>query len=166
MTKTSVVLFAAATLFLSGGAALAKHGKVGLWNVTSTTDMTMPAVVEKMKKLGVQPKGPQRNSYQMCMSQEEVDSGAPPHMDSTATGCDNRVIKQSAAALTVEMRCTGAMKGTGRMEIAYRGAEHYSGSYSFAGTVEGNATSLKSTFQGDWVKTDCGKVKPYRLRTQ
>jgi hypothetical protein len=52
------------------------------------------------------------------------------------------------------------------MRISYSGAEHYTGTYSFKGTVEGNATDMNTRFKGDWVKADCGAIKPYNLRTQ
>jgi hypothetical protein len=64
------------------------------------------------------------------------------------------------------MVCNGEMKGTGRMQIAYSGPEHYAGTYSFKGAVHGHDMSTTSSFKGDWVKADCGNVKPYKLRTQ
>ena len=76
------------------------------------------------------------------------------------------MVKPITAALKAHMICKGAMKGTGDIEIAYQGAEHYAGSYSFKGTLAGNPTSVVTRFKGDWVKADCGKVAPYKLRTQ
>ena len=145
--------------------ALAKQGKVGLWNVTSTTEMALPPeAAAAMKKAGIPASRP--ITVQMCMSQAEVDSSKPPHIDQGGTGCTTRVLSQTPSSMTSEMTCNGRMKGTGRMQISYRGAEHYQGSYDFKGTVEGNPTSMSTSFRGDWVKADCGAVKPYSLRTQ
>jgi len=49
------------------------------------------------------------------------------------------------------------------LEVTY---EHYRGSYSFTGQVEGNPTRMTTHFKGDWVGANCGDIKPYRLRTQ
>ncbi len=75
--------------------------------------------------------------------------------------CESHVTKSTATSMTSETVCNGAMKGTGHVEITWAGAEHYSGSYDFKGSMEGNATQMSSTFKGDFVKADCGAVKPY-----
>lgn len=158
-----------AALILAPGAALAGHGKAGLWKTSTTTNMAMtmpPEMAAQMKAMGM--KAPAANTFtsQMCMSQAEVDSSKPPHIDQGGTGCTTRVLSQTPSSMTSEMTCNGRMKGTGRMQISYRGTEHYQGSYDFKGTVEGNPTSMSTSFRGDWVKADCGAVKPYSLRTQ
>lgn len=147
----------AVLLLLSPTAAFAGHGKAGLWRVTATTDMAMA---------GVTPPKAQSHVSRMCMSQAEVDDDAPPHIDPASTGCQTRVTAKTPSALTAEMVCSGALKGKGNLQIVYRGDEHYAGTYSFKGTVEGNASTITTSFKGDWMKADCGKIKPYKLRTQ
>jgi len=144
--------------------ALAKHGKVGLWNVTSSTEVVLPAKLKsQMKQAGMAAMpGAKPITVQMCMSREEVESDTPPHLDRGATGCDTRLVSQTPAAMKANIICKGQMKGTGSIEVAYTGAEHYTGSYSFTGTP----MSMKTSFKGDWVKADCGNIKPYKLRTQ
>jgi Protein of unknown function (DUF3617) len=162
-----VIGMAAAMLVLAPNAAFAGHGKAGLWTVTSTTDMAMampPEVAAQMKQAGMTMPKPAPITSRMCMSQSDVDSDKPPQMDPNASGCDTKLIKASASAIEAQMTCSGKMKGTGHMQIAYSAPEHYSGSYSFKGTVEGNPTSMSTSFKGDWVKADCGAVKPYKLR--
>jgi hypothetical protein len=105
-------------------------------------------------------------TVQMCMSKEEVESDVPPHLDSAATGCDTKLVSQTAGAMRANIICKGQMKGTGSIAITYNGPEHYTGTYSFKGTSYGHATSMTTRFKGDWVKADCGKVPPYKLRTQ
>ena len=145
--------------------AFANHGKVGLWNVTSSVEITLPADVAAAAK---SPRliAPQPVTVQMCMSKQEVEANAPPHLDRGATGCNTRLIGQTADFMRATMICKGPLKGTGRIEIYYKGAEHYNGSYSFTGTSYGRPANSKTSFKGDWVKADCGNVKPYRLRTQ
>ncbi len=160
------VIPALAVLLLPAAPALANHGKVGLWNVTSSVAITLPPeLAAEMKKSGtVMPTKPV--TVQMCMSREEVESNAPPHIDSGATGCVTKLVSQSASAMRANVVCSGQLKGSGSIAVAYQGAEHYSGSYNFKGTSYGSSTNMTTTFKGDWVKADCGKVKPYKLRTQ
>ena len=169
MVRKQLCGLIAAALILAPGAALAGHGKAGLWNTSSTTNMALampPDVAAKMKAMGMKMPAAQTTTSQMCMSQAEVDSNAPPHIDQGATGCVTKVVSATASGITAQMTCNGRMKGTGQMKTTYRGAEHYEGSYDFKGTVEGNPTNMSTTFRGDWVKADCGSVKPYALRTQ
>jgi len=153
----STAAICAATLLVLGGPALAAHGKAGLWRMTSTTDMAMK---------GMAMPGAQSHTSLMCMSQEEVDADTPPHIDQTATGCETHVTSMTPSALNADLVCKGSLKGDGHMQIVYRGAEHYAGTYSFKGAVEGNQSTMTTSFKGDWLKADCGDIKPYKLRTQ
>lgn len=172
MSGTSAILKAGilgtGLVLMLPAAALAGHGKAGLWTVTSTTNMNMampPEVAAQMKAMNMKMPSNTHTS-KMCMSQAEVDANAPPHIDQGATGCTTKVTSASASGMTAVMTCTGRMKGTGNVKVTYSGAEHYTGAYSFKGTVEGNPTDMKTDFKGDWVKADCGAIKPYSLRTQ
>jgi hypothetical protein len=164
MTKFTALLL---PLLLLSAPAFAKHGKAGLWSVTSTTEIAYPpALAAAMKKEGQPLPAPKPVTFPMCMSQAEVDSDSPPHMDRAATGCDTRIVKQTPGAMTASMLCKGSMKGTGTIQVSYAGAEHYSGFYSFKGSSSGNPIDMTTRFKGDWVKADCGKTQPYKLRTQ
>lgn len=166
--KRHVLFCAAAIAAMYPGVALAGHGKAGLWTVSSTTDMNMampPEVAARIKEMHMQMPSNTHTS-QMCMSQEEVDSSSPPHIDQAGTGCTTKVLSATASGMTAAMTCNGRLKGTGQMQISYTGTEHYAGTYSFKGSVEGNPTAMMTHFKGDWVKADCGAIKPYKLRTQ
>jgi len=63
-----------------------------------------------------------------------------------------------------EVVCHGEMDGVGHTEINWTGNEHYMGSYSFKGTMNGRPNEMSSTYKGDWVKADCGSVKPFTGR--
>ena len=155
---------AATLLLLSPGAALAGHGKAGLWNTSTVMNMAMampPEVMAQMKKAGMSMPAAQTITTQICMTQAEVDSDKPPQMGKNDTGCDSHVTKQTASSMAADMVCTGQMKGTGHIEVSYSSAEHYTGSYAFHGSVEDHPSNLSTTFKGDWVKADCGAVKPY-----
>jgi len=162
-----IIVLGTAAVLLASVPAFANHGKVGLWNVTSNVEMALPpALAAQMKKSGAMMPAMKPVSVQMCMSKEEVAANAPPHLDQGSTGCITKLVSQTASAMRANVVCNGQLKGTGSIAVAYTGAEHYSGSYSFKGTSYGQPASMTTTFKGDWVKADCGKVKPYKLRTQ
>ncbi len=167
MTIRKLCLGALALTACIAAPALAKQGKVGLWNVTSTAEMALPPeVLAMLKKSGQPMPGAKPITVQMCMSQEEVDSATPPHLDTATTGCVTKTTKQTATEMTAVMTCKGNMKGTGTIQISYTGNEHYAGAYTFKGTNFGQPANITTRFKGDWVKADCGKVQPYKLRTQ
>ena len=153
-----------ALLVLAPGAALAAHGKAGLWNVSTSMNMpnmqVPPEALAQMKKMGVKMPSARTVTSQMCMTQAEVDSDKPPPMRND-TGCTTHIVSQTASSMTAEMVCSGEMKGNGQMQISYSGSEHYAGSYNFKGNTSGQPMNMSSTFKGDWVKTDCGALKPY-----
>lgn len=160
-----------AVLLLSPGAALAAHGKPGLWNVTTTMSMANmpqmpPEAMAMMKQRGMKMPGMEPITTQICMTQADVDSDVPPRTSNREEDCQSHVLHQSASSMEAEMVCSGRMQGTGHMQISYSGAEHYSGTYSFKGSAEGRSTAMSSTFKGDWVKADCGTVKPYVRKPQ
>ena len=154
----------AAAFVLVPGIAVAGHGKAGLWNVSTTVGMANvqmpPEAMAKMKEMGMKMPSARTFNSQICMTQAEVDSDKLPPMGRNDTGCTNRIVSQTSTALTAEMVCSGEMKGTGHMQISYSSPEHYAGSYSFKGSVAGNPMDSSSSFKGDWVRADCGAVKP------
>ena len=156
----------AAILILAPGAAWAAHGKPGLWTVTSTMHMDQalpmsPGMTAMMQKKGMKmPMAGEPIITQMCMTQAEVDADKPPRITTRQIDCDTKVLSQSASSMKSETICHGVMEGSGHSEISWRGAEHYTGSYSFKGTMHGKPNSVSNSFKGDWVKADCGSVKP------
>jgi hypothetical protein len=95
------------------------------------------------------------------MTQTDVDASVPPAMNNHEVSCTTHVTSQSPSAMTADVVCKGGrMTGTGHTQVAYQGAEHYAGSYSFTGKMEGQPISTSNTFRGDWVRADCGAVKP------
>jgi hypothetical protein len=50
------------------------------------------------------------------------------------------------------------------MQMSWRGNEHYEGTYNFKGTMQGRPQEMTSHYTGDFVKADCGTVKPYTAK--
>ena len=159
----TITLLCAAALVLAPGAALAGPGRAGLWNIATTMNMAIslpPAALARMKASGAKIPGPRTVTSQVCMTQAQVDAATPPPVAGRQRDCSTHVTARSATAMTADMVCKGPMAGTGHIQVAYQGAEHYAGSYSFAGTQQGRPVRNSMRFRGDWVQADCGAVKP------
>lgn len=160
---------------LAGAAALAAsiptaalavpHGKPGLWNYVSTVQMANmpkmpPQVLEMMKMRGIPAMGDAVTS-QMCMTEAQAKMDVPPQLKNAGVNCTPRVVSQTSNSAVTEVVCHGRMEGTGRTQMSWRGDTHYDGTYSFRGAMGGRSQDMTSKFSGDWVKADCGAVKPF-----
>lgn len=164
--ETLLIGLPAVALILAPTVALAGHGKAGLWNITTSIGgmpnvQLPPEAMARMKEMGMKMPSMQSIASQICMTQAEVDSDKLPPVAKNDMGCTSRLTSQTANSMSAETVCNGEMKGTGRMQISYTGAEHYSGSYNFKGIIHDHPMETSSTFKGDWVKADCGAVKPF-----
>jgi hypothetical protein len=145
--------------------ALAAHGKVGLWEIT--THMSMPGMsaqippeaMARMKAMGIQMPGNQTFTAQHCMTADEVAQDKPPPMRN-AQDCVMSNYSHDAHNVSVDMVCKGAnMDGQGHVNVSYDSDEHYSGSFSFTGTAHGHPANMTNSFDGKWISADCGSVK-------
>lgn len=158
-----------AAVLLLPAAALAAHGKAGLWNITSTMEMANmpqmpPQAMAMMKSRGMQMPGMgQPMTTQICMTQEQVSGDVPPAMHNRAMDCTTKLLSQTATSVKSEVTCHGRMEGVGHAEISWRGNEHYEGTYNFKGTMEGRPQEISTRYSGDFVKADCGAVKPAKV---
>jgi hypothetical protein len=131
-------------ILLAAGTALATpHGKPGLWIITSTMKMANmpqipPEALAAMKARGMKIPG-------------SGDENCTPH-----------VVSQTANSITTDIVCHGTMEGTGRSQISWRGDSHYEGSYEFKGAMHGQPNQISTHYTGDFVKADCGSVKPFK----
>jgi Protein of unknown function (DUF3617) len=165
--KNKILLLGCAAVLLSSSVALAGHGKAGLWNVTVSIVMPNmpkmpPEVVAMMKQRGMKMPGMgEPITDQVCMTQADVDGDMPPRTGGQDENCTNHVTSKTASSITADMVCTGRMQGTGHLQVIYSTPEHYVGSYNFKGVSEGHPQEMTSNFKGDYVKADCGAVKPF-----
>jgi len=153
----------AATVAVVSVPAIAGHGKVGLWNVTITTNMggvampdmskLPPEAQAAMRAHGVTMNG-NTMSVQHCMSQEEVDASGPPPMRNQKD-CTMMNTKLGSNSFSADMTCHGEMNGTGHVEVSYDTPEHYVGKTTMSGTMQGHPVSMATTFEGRWASADC-----------
>ncbi len=165
MNRFRICALMGAALILAPAVAFAAHGKVGLWTVTSTLELrNMPPIppqtLEMMKQNG-QPIPGQPFTTQMCMTQEQVNADKPPSFNDNGESCDTKVLSSSPSAMHTQVVCRGRVNGTGETQISWRGDDHYDGTYSFKGEAEGHPQDMTIHYSGDFVKADCGNVRPY-----
>jgi hypothetical protein len=145
-------------------AALASHGKVGLWEVTTQmsmpnmTAMMTPDQLARMQAMGVHMPTGRSFTTQHCMTAAEVAADKPPPMRQNKD-CTMGNMSFGAHSFTADMVCTGDMQGQGHISVTYDSDEHYSGTYGFTGTAHGHPAGITNSFEGKWISADCGTVK-------
>lgn len=144
--------------------ALAAHGKVGLWKIT--VSMQNPAMGQisssdqaQMRAMGIQMQNAHTVTVDHCMTQDEVNSDQLSAASARQQGCELENLKTAGHTFSGDMVCKGQMKGRGHMTVTYDSPEHYSGKMQFSGTAHGQPVSMTNTYDGRWVKADCGGVK-------
>ena len=100
-------------------------------------------------------------STQMCMTQDQVNADKPPAMRNEDVSCDTKVLSATPSAMHPQVPCKGRVNCVVDMQIAWRGTNHYEGTYPFKGTAGGRPQNMSTRYTGDFVKADCGSVKPY-----
>lgn len=171
MNRTLVSGLIATAILLAPAAAWAAHGRAGLWNISTTMEMANmpqmpPEAMAMMKSRGMSMPGMGGAPIvtQICMTQDEVNAGKLPQMKNHEENCTTKVLNQTSTSVTAESTCHGRMEGVGRMQMSWRGNEHYEGTYSFKGSMHGQPQEMTSHYTGDFVKADCGAVKPYTAK--
>ena len=170
MTRKLVSGMISAAIVLAPAAAWAAHGKPGLWTISTTMQMANmpkipPEAMAMMKSRGMSMPGMgEPITSQICMTQEMVNADKPPAMNQHEESCTTKILNQTSSSVSAETTCHGRMDGVGRSQMSWRGNEHYEGTYSFKGTAEGHPQEMNSHFTGDFVKADCGAVKPFAPR--
>ncbi len=166
LTQISVICaagIAAASLLISG-AALAGHGKAGLWTVTNRMDMPgmqMPDLSQLPPEARARMEAMHVNmpnhgmTTQHCMTQAEVDEDKPP---TARKEC--KLVKSSVVGHTYsgDVACNGEFTGTGHVQVTYDSNEHYSGTMAMKGTHEGRPMNMHYSFEGKWISANCGNV--------
>jgi hypothetical protein len=146
-------------------AAVASHGKAGLWEVTTHMNMPNmranipPEALARMKAMGMNMPDNQTFTSQRCMTAADVAEDKPPPMRNNED-CAMSNMSHDAHTFTADMTCnTQRMQGRGHLSVNFDSAEHYAGSYTFNGTSEGHPQNMTYNFEGRWISADCGSVK-------
>jgi len=163
-----------AIAFLPAAANAMPHGRPGLWTISTKMDASAmpqmtPQMMEMMKQRGIKLPGMDGAPIvtHMCMTDQDVKEGAAALQrlrQQHEVNCTPRILSESSSSVSTEVTCHGTMEGVGRSQISWRGDTHYEGTYNFKGSMHGRATSMGSHYVGEFVKSDCGSVKPFSAR--
>jgi len=141
-------------------AAMASHGKVGLWEITLNVNLpNMPKIppdqLAKMQAMGVHMPNGNTIVTQHCMTAAEVAADRPPVQHQKDCAMQNE--KMGGGSFSADMVCTGVeMQGSGHFNVSYDSDTHYVGEMTFSGTAHGHAATMTNKFEGKWVSADCG----------
>lgn len=169
MSKRYFILSGLAVIAIAAApiSAIASHGKAGLWSVTTQIGgmsqqmpQLTPEQMQQMQAMGVHmpPMRSHGMTTQYCMTEAQVNSDAPP--PSVQKHCKVINMKTTGNTMDADIVCSGEMQGHGHMTVTYSNAEHYAGRVAFSEQVEGHTTNMTNSFDGHWVSSDCGSVKP------
>jgi hypothetical protein len=151
--------------------------KLGLWETTSTTEMSgmaMPAMPqippdalsrmppEQRARIEAMMKGrggsPNSMTVKSCITKDTLArAGAFGQSDKS---CTMKLVSSTPAKQVIHMECTRDTNHmTGDMTIERVDAEHVKGSSIIKAEGE-HAVTVKSTFETKYLSSDCGDVKP------
>lgn len=161
-----MIVAAVAIVGLAGatGAALANHGKAGLWSVNMTiagqdTSKMPPNVLDRMKAMGMMPNGSGGFTVQHCMTAAEVADDSKMMDTSNNKNCSVTNRQISGHTMTADLVCKGQMTGSGHVSVNYDSDTHYTGQLTMSGkTADGTPIAQDQKFEGHWVSATCGSV--------
>jgi len=153
--------------FYTVNAALASHGKIGLWNITITMggnapnmpDMSKlpPEAVARMKAMGMS-MGSNTIRVQHCMTAQEVASDVPEVNSNRNQSCTVSNVMHTGKTMSADMKCTGDFQGTGQVEVTYDSDAHYAGEMKMNGVANGHPMTQDQKMEGTWVSASCGSI--------
>jgi len=124
--------------FAFSPAALAGHGKVGLWE--STVQVMGRAMTNKF-----------------CMSAAQVAADKPVYRNQAH--CTPQNEKMSGNTYSADVVCTSPMNMKMHMQITWDSAEHYSGTQTTDMAMGGQTMHNSTSFEARWLSPNCGNVK-------
>ena len=165
LSKKLVLGVASAALLAAPVAALAAHGKAGLWQVAVTIgganahmpDMSSlpPDVQARMKAAGVG-MGGNTITAQRCMSAQDFVTGKLPTSGQHGKSCVTSNVRYTGNHMSVDMACSGNFTATGHIESDWDSDEHFTAVVSMTGTHDGRTMTNEEKIEGRFVSAECG----------
>jgi Protein of unknown function (DUF3617) len=170
MNVRSSLLFASLlALSASTTAAEKLNVKLGLWEMTSSTETSgvPPLPKELLDKLtpqqrkemeadvrAEQAKGPEKDTDRECITQHDLDRPLEPD---NAKDCKHTIVSSTRTSQEVHIVCTGGMPGSGTLKVSAPTSERMTGSMDLK-LGEGTQTmTIRAQLQGRWLHSDCGE---------
>jgi len=169
MANRMLLLAGLLSLPLAASAADRLNVKLGLWEITSTTQMTgMPQLApELLAKMSPQQraqmeaafkaeasKGPTKDVSKECVTRKDLDH--PFSTSSDRKDCKQTVVTTTRTSQEVHMVCTGQHKGTGTFRVNAPNPQTISGDFNLTSAEGANPMVIKMQLKGRWLSPDCG----------
>ena len=167
--RTSIVLLSCCCVPPLAVAADKLDVKPGLWEITSTHQITgippMPkewqekvtpeqrAAMETAFKKEAE-KGPQTDTDRECITKQKAEQ--PFDVGDTNKDCTQKVVRTTRTTQEVHLSCTGEYQGTGVLRVTTPTPETMTGTLELQLGEGKDAMKVNSTLKGRWLGPDCG----------
>jgi len=167
--RTSIVLLSCCCVPPLAVAADKLDVKPGLWEITSTHQITgippMPkewqekvtpeqrAAMETAFKKEAE-KGPQTDTDRECITKQKAEQ--PFDVGDTNKDCTQKVVRTTRTTQEVHLSCTGEYQGTGVLRVTKPTPETMTGTLELQLGEGKDAMKVNSTLKGRWLGPDCG----------
>ena len=144
--------------------------RMGLWEITSTTEMggQMPQVdtskmppeqrarmEEAMKGM----MGAHTTVNKSCMTREKFEKESFMNSERPGLTCTQKIVTNTRTAMESIISCTGQQTMSAQMRIDALSPTSVKGTIKSASTMRGGAVNVNIALTGKWLGPDCGEVK-------
>jgi hypothetical protein len=163
---TAIIAGLAATLVAQGAPKI--NVKMGLWEVTSTTNMTGNVPMPDTSKMTPEQTaalqaamggmmGPHTTTIKECLTPEKFNQG----MLTDQKNCKTTITTNTATVLEVQMACDQGRGGTmnGVMHFEAPSPDVMAGTFKGTSAMGTQAMNITGTYAGKWTSADCGSIK-------
>jgi hypothetical protein len=144
--------------------------KMGLWEVTSVTDIggQLPAVdtsklpPEQRAKIEEAMKammGAHSRVTKSCMTKEKFDKTNFMMTDQPGMACKQTIVANTRSTLDTSVVCTGDRAMTGQIHIDALSSTSIKGNMKSSTSGQGNTITFNMVMTGKWLGADCGDTK-------
>jgi Protein of unknown function (DUF3617) len=167
--RSSLVFVALGAISSVATAAEKLDVKLGLWEMTSSTETKgMPPLPkelldklspEQRKKMesdlrAEQAKGPEKATDRECITQRDLDR---PFEPDNAKDCKHTIVSSTRTSQEVHIVCTGATPGSGSLKVAAPTPERMTGAMNLKLGEGAQTMTIRAQLQGRWLSSDCGE---------
>ncbi len=169
-TAASILFATAALLAQTPAVKPALNVKMGLWETTSTTNVSgdMPAVdLDKMtpeQKARIQAMmqsmmGPRTTTVKSCLTREKFDDNTFLGQKDLNMACKRTVGTNTATTLDLTETCTGDHPATIHLHFTAASPTSVEGTMKTTTTNNGRKMDVDGTIAAKWLGAECGDVK-------
>jgi hypothetical protein len=166
---TAALLLSVAAAAVALAQAPSLDVKMGLWEVTSTTDLSgqMPAMDTSkmtpdqraqmetmMKAMAGRP-----TVTKICMTKEKLDRSSF-MTEQPGTTCTQALTTNTSSTLEATVSCKGGRAATSKLHIDALSSTSIKGSFAVSNIGDaGRGMNINATMTGQWLGADCGTTK-------